>query len=167
MQSSAGIIVQLVVREAGQVQSRTPGTCECVCGERYAYNMCEVQRWGWRIGGTTSQGMSLSWRALTELLSRVWQFLHSLGSCREVQVPPTTLASALQPLPAAQPGTHVPLKVRDQVSSLCCGFGARSISRTLRVWCRGAKFPTDNNRMKSLPLLTREISHSLTEIMSF
>lgn len=119
------------------------------------------------LGGRHPRACLLSRRALTELLSRVWRFLHSLGSCREVQVPPTTLASALQPLPAAQPGTHAALKVRDQVSSLCCGFGARSISRTLRVWCRGAKFPTDNNCVKSLPLLTREISHSLTEIMCF
>lgn len=110
MQSSMGIIVRLVGREAGQAQSHALGTCKCVCREQRAYNVCGakvgLEEWGNDIPGHVSS----AGRALTELLSRAQCFLHPLGSCREVQVPPPPRLWHCSPCPECSQGPRFLLR---------------------------------------------------------
>jgi len=139
MQSSGGITVLLVGGEAEQTQSHASGSCECVCGEPSARNVCGAGG----VGGRHPRARPRSWRELTELLSRAQSVLRPLGPCREGQV---------SPLPRVRPGTCVPLKPGEPVSRLCCGFGARRISKMSRVWRRAAKFPVNKDHVETLPL---------------
>lgn len=166
MQSSAGIIVCLVGREAGQAQSHTLGTCERVCGEQRTYNV-RGAKVGLEEWGTTSQGTSPQLEGTYRAAEQGTVLPPSSGILQRGTSAHTAPALALQPLPRAQPGTCTPVKVRDLMSCLHCGFGARGFSRMLRVWCRDPKFPVNNNHVKSLPSPTCEISHSLTEVMCF